>query len=228
MDLNNHIELYNFLVSFITDERRKKFEEIIKYRTKYLTIVLEDIFQSHNASAVLRTVECLGIQDVHIIENRNSYKVNPDVALGSAKWINIHKYNLSNSNNSVDCILKLKSNGYRIIATSPHYEGYMLNTLPLESPVAVVFGNELDGISEDIIKNADSFMKLPMYGFTESYNISVSAAIALSYLVEKIRDSNIIWELNSFDKTQILLQWVKNTLKKPEVLEREFWNKINK
>lgn len=227
MDHDNQTKLYNYLISFITKARREKFEEIIKYRTKYLTIVLEDIFQPHNASAVLRTAECLGIQDIHIIENKNSYKVNPDVALGSAKWINIVKHN-SSENNTIDCILKLKSKDYKIIATSPHYNGYMINNLPIDKPIALVFGNELNGISDEVINNTDNFVKLPMYGFTESYNISVSVAIALSLLTEKIRNSNIKWELNDAEKNEILLQWVKNTVKKPEILEREFLNNLNK
>ena len=79
-----------FLTQFITDERKQRFEEVLDYRTRHITVVLEDIFQPHNASAVLRSCELRGIQDVHIVENNNHYDVNPDVVLGSTKWLNLY------------------------------------------------------------------------------------------------------------------------------------------
>jgi len=214
-------QLYYYLSSFITESRKKKFEEIIAKRTRYITVVLEDIFQSHNASAVLRTAECLGIQDVHIIENKNTYNINPKVTLGSAKWINIIRYN-DLANDTENCIFKLKKTGYRIIATCPHREGYTLHKFPLDSPAAFVFGNELEGLSDIVINAADAFVKLPMYGFTESYNISVAVAITLSEIIDKLHTSSIRWQLNEDEKYKILLQWAKNTIKHSKILEKEF------
>src|SRR5450631_2457688 len=107
-------QLYEYLAQFITENKRSKIEEIVQWRTRYLTVVLEDIYQPHNASAVLRTCECFGIQDVHIIENRNKYTVNPDVVMGSTKWMNLHKYS-GKTNNTPDALNALKEQGYRIV-----------------------------------------------------------------------------------------------------------------
>ena len=183
---NARQSLLNYLLGFITKERKNKFLNNINYRTRYMTIVLEDIYQPHNASAVLRTCDCFGIQDVHIIENKNKYQVNPDVALGASKWLNIEKYNLL-ENNTLSCLEKLKKSGYRIFATSPHEKDYTPETLPIETPAALVFGTELAGLSPEALSLADGYIKIPMVGFTESLNISVSAAVLIHTLSVRLR-----------------------------------------
>lgn len=213
--------LLEFMSGFITKERKDKFLTHINARTRYLTIVLEDIYQPHNASAVLRTCDCFGIQDVHIIENRNKYRVNPDVALGASKWLSLEKYN-EMENNTVYCIGKLKNKGYKIIATSPHEHDFTPETLPLESPLALVFGNEMAGLSKEALSQADDFIKIPMVGFTESLNISVSAAILMHTLSERLRASSIPWQLSEKEKKDILLTWLNHSIKKPEFLMEEF------
>ncbi len=91
-------KLYAFLSDLLTEERKSLFDRVIKYRTRHLTVVLENIFQPHNASAVMRSCDLNGIQDIHVIENNNEYTVNPEVAMGSTKWLNIYRYNESGNN----------------------------------------------------------------------------------------------------------------------------------
>jgi tRNA (guanosine-2'-O-)-methyltransferase len=233
MDLNAKTEfqirkkLLDFLLTFISDNKVKKFEEKIQYRSRHLTIVLEDIYQPHNASAVLRSCDCFGIQDVHIIENMNKYEVNPDVALGSSKWLSLIKYN-KETNNTQSCLSLLKKKGYKIVATSPHKDDFSPETLPLEQKTALVFGTELEGLTDHAIKMADAFVRIPMYGFTESLNISVSAALLLFILSERLRKSAIDWHLSEDEKTDIMLQWAKNVVKRSDSIEREFFRKIEK
>ncbi|RLD56042.1 MAG: TrmH family RNA methyltransferase [Bacteroidetes bacterium] len=215
-------ELLNFLESFISENKRGLFKKTIEYRTRYITVVLEDIFQPHNASAVLRTCDCFGVQDVHIIENRNLYEVNPDVALGSAKWLTLKKYN-EGKNNTLDTIGKLKSEGYTIVATTPHENDTTLDQLDLSKKTALLFGTELNGLSDIALENADEFVKIPMYGFTESFNISVSAAIILHQLTEKLRGSEYSWQLTEEEKLDIRLDWVRNVVKKSDLAEEEFF-----
>lgn len=222
--MNDQKELNDFLREFITQERYDKFRKILEQRTRHLCIVLEDIFQSHNASAVLRSCDCFGIQDVHIIENQNTYKVNPDIALGASKWVSITKYN-SQLNNSLNCIRQLKNNGYTIAATSPHNKEYSIENLPLENKVALVFGTEMQGISDTVAKEADCFVNIPMYGFTESFNISVSAALCLYELSKRLRSSDIQWQISESEKQGILTEWIKNTLKDPENMIRQYYKK---
>lgn len=220
-------DLIQFLKEFTTEKRGELFEKIIEDRTRYITVALEDIYQSQNASAVLRTSDCFGIQDVHIIENKNEYKINPDVALGSSQWLNMHKYS-DDENNTLKAIKELKSKGYRIVATTPHKEDVNLEDFDLEKgKVALFFGTELQGLSDAMIENADEYLKIPMYGFTESFNISVSAAIILHQLTNKLRNSSIDWKLSDNEKDVIKLDWLKQTIKSSDMLIDEFLSKKN-
>jgi len=216
-------DLLEYLSKFVTHERLALFNKILDQRTNYITIVLEDIYQSQNASAVLRTCDCFGIQNVHVIENRNTYNVNKNVALGASKWLTIQKYN-ETENNSLQAIQTLRKNGYRIVATTPHTNDQLLNDFDLlKGKAALVFGSELPGISEIIMNEADEFLKIPMYGFTESFNISVSVALILHHLSSKLRDlKELVWKLTEEEKNEIKLLWIKNTVKQSHLLEERF------
>jgi len=218
-------ELIEYLSGFVTQNKINLFDRIIKFRTKYLTIALENIYQPHNASAVLRTADCFGVQDVHIIENSNKYEINPDVALGSYNWINLYRHNAL-ENNTLSAINQLKSDGYRIIATTPHRNDVNLEDFDLsKGKVALFFGTELDGLSDIVLDNADEFLKIPMYGFTESFNISVSASIILHNLSLTLRNSSIQWQLTDFEKQQVYLDWLRTAIRNSKLIEKEFYKR---
>ncbi len=211
------------LQEFVTEHRKNLFYDVIENRTHFLTIVLEDIFQAQNASAVLRTAECLGIQNIHVIENKNQYKLNPDVVLGADKWIDIHYYKKQDQNNSIACLTELKAQGYQIAVTMPHTNDTLLTNFNPKQKTAVVFGTEALGISEDVKKMADVFLKIPMFGFTESYNISVSAGIIMYDLIQKLKKSSISWRLTEQEKTKILLNWTRETVRKSSIIEKNLF-----
>jgi tRNA (guanosine-2'-O-)-methyltransferase len=221
LDLNTKKKLLEHLLSFTTDNKTLLFNRIIEERTRHITVVLEDIFQPHNASAVLRTCDCFGVQDVHIIENKNTYHVNPDVALGSFQWLNLVKYD-GLKNNTTGAYKVLKEKGYRIVATTPHKNDVMLDELPLDEKMAFVFGTELKGLSQEAIDNADAYVKIPMYGFTESFNISVAASIILHHVIEKLKKSSIKWQLSEQEKIDIKLNWAQNAVKRSDLIVRNF------
>ncbi len=226
-EIEQHKEQYlEFLLNFISENKIARFNEIIENRTRHITVVLEDIFQPHNASAVLRSCDCFGIQDVHIIENKNEYNVNPQIALGSSKWLHLAKYN-QKENNTLDCINQLKKDGYKIIATCPSENDCMLENLNVDNKFALLFGTELNGLSDLALENADEFVKIPMYGFTESFNISVSAALCLFHLSEKVRNSEVNWKLTEDEKIKTKINWVKNAVNNSEMLDNEFVRKIS-
>lgn len=218
-------DLYNYLAQFITENRRKRFDEIADFRTHHVTVALEDIYQPHNTSAVLRTCDCFGIQDIHIIENKNKYKINPDVALGASNWLTMHKYNARDFN-TTDCIKALKKNGYQIIAATPHKNDCSIEELDISNKTALFFGTEMKGLSEQALQQADGFFKIPMFGFTESFNISVSAAIALFSFTDRLRKSKTRWQLDKNELIDIKIDWVKNSLKNPDAIEKKYFEKI--
>ncbi len=214
-------DLWNYLTNHLTAERKQRLEFVASMRTRFLTVVIEDIFQSQNASAVLRTCECFGIQDVNIIENENEFQVNPDVVLGSANWLTIRRWN-EKQRNSKDCLDFLKSQGYTIAATSLSDESIPLNEYLLKGKTALVFGNEADGISDEVKQHADVFIKIPMLGFTESFNISVSAALCLSHFSQPLRDSEFQWQLDQKEKNELLLEWISRHFKNSELMIERF------
>jgi len=226
MDFEKKQLLYQYLSGFLTENKKTKFEDIVQKRTRYLSVVLEDLYQPHNASAVLRSCDCLGVQDVHVIENQNIYELNPDIALGSSKWLTIINHS-GKENNTPDALKSLKSQGYRIVATTPHKNDVTLQELPIETgKIALVFGTEMRGLTENALDLADEFVKIPMYGFTESFNISVSAGISLHYLTEKIRNSSLKWHLSEEEKLDLKLNWTRNVIKMSELIEKEFLAKM--
>lgn len=210
MSIRQQIE---YLKSFVTNQRYERFLSVLQNRTRYITIVIEDIFQGHNASAILRSCDCFGIQDVHCIETRNAFKPNDEIAMGSEKWLSIFKYATTK-----ECYAKLKDRGYTILATSPHAKSQKLQDISLNKPIALVFGAEKIGLSDYALQHADGWLYIPMYGFTESFNVSVSAALCMYELVNKLLHTNIPYHLTEQEKEELLLQWLKNTIKDADKL----------
>ncbi|HAA00877.1 MAG TPA: rRNA methyltransferase [Flavobacteriales bacterium] len=224
MDQELIVPYIEFLSQFITSDRLQRFEEVLSNRTRHITMVIEDIYQPQNASAVVRTSECLGLQDIHIIEQNNVYELNKDVVVGASKWIRMHKHK-KNPNNTRTCYERLRAAGYKIYATTPNINGYTPDTLPLDEKVAIVLGNEGEGLSATAIEEADGCIQIPMYGFTESYNISVAASIIAYELVQRLHASEIEWQLNEDEKNEIRLRWMKKVLRRVELFESEFYTR---
>ena len=216
--------LVQYLTTYITEARNSRFNDVISKRMGHLAIVLEDIFQPHNASAVLRSCDCFGIQNVHIIENHNHYAVNPDVALGSSKWVTMHRYNQTDFN-TPEAFQSLRSKGYKIVATTPHMNDCNLEDLSIDKPIALIFGTEKTGLTQWAIDNADAWVKIPMYGFTESFNISVCAALCMYHLSSRIRKEVPNYGLSEEEKRDIYIDWLKASIRKQDLIVKEFDSK---
>ncbi len=221
MNYPQKIDLINYLTQFISEKRKQRFDEVIQNRTNHLHIVLENLYQAHNASAVLRSAESFGIQHLHFIENKNTLKISVDVAMGSSNWLSIHRYN-SYENNTKQALTELKNNGYRIVATTPHTNALKLENLPIDKKLALVFGTELNGISETVNEMADEFVKIPMYGFTESFNISVCAALCMYELTTRIRKTVPNHFISDQEKTDVYLDWLKTSINNSEALITDY------
>lgn len=220
-------QILEHLSQFVSDHKKQFVEKVLSFRTRHLTVVLEDIYQSQNASAVLRTCECMGLQDVHIIEQLAQYEINPKVLKGSNKWMTLHRYHSKNLNNTKACFDHLKSEGYRILVADPSADGIPVNKIaPEAGKIALVFGNELRGVSAYGIDNADQRITIPMFGFTESLNISVSAAICLSTLVPLLHKAGSACFLSEDEKEAIKLSWYRRIVRRSDLIEKEFLRTI--
>jgi tRNA (guanosine-2'-O-)-methyltransferase len=211
------------LYGMITPQKVEMFERIAPLKTDYLTIVLENIYQEHNASAVLRSCESFGINSLHVIEEDFKYKVQRDIARGAGRWVDMYHYNEQNP--TATCIQTLKEKGYKVIATTPHEQDTTIDALPLDQPVALIFGTEGDGISQEAMDLADGFVKIPMYGFTESFNISVSAAVSMYAIRTRLEASNYNWKMNEEELIDLKIKWCTRIIPHgekvvPEVIKR--------
>lgn len=217
------LKLIQFLSEFVTPERFALFNKVLSFRTNYLTVVLEDMYQTHNASAVVRTADCFGIQNVHVIENKHVFSFNPDVVRGASNWVNVNRFNGSEMN-TPQALQKLRKEGYRIIVATPHDHEVDLEDFDLEKgKAAIVFGCERPGLTEYAMKEADEFMKIPMVGFTESLNVSVSVAVTLHHLTNQLRNHSAIdWRLSESEQQKVMLDWLRTTIKRADLLEDKF------
>ena len=226
LDSKYKIALTQYLEGFVSQRRLGRLKEVLDERTNHITIVLEDVYQSHNFSAVLRSADIFGIQSINFIENRNKYKISEDVSMGSTQWLTLNRYQ-KHDNNTRACLTDLKAQGYKIVATSLHQNSVSLQELDVTKPIALVFGTELTGITKDVEEMADEFVKLPMYGFTESFNISVCAALCMYELSTKIRKENPNYQLKKTEKDDIYIEWLKASIKKHDLIIKEFDEKYD-
>ncbi|NKI32617.1 TrmH family RNA methyltransferase [Croceivirga thetidis] len=210
------IDLLEYLEGFLTTERKARFEKILSERTNFLTVAIEDVFQLHNTSAIVRSCDSFGIQSVHVVEERYQERLDKNIAMGAQKWVDVHRYQSTST-----CVDELKSRGYQVIATSPHEQSVTLDSFEFSSKTALFFGTEWHGLSQEVLDKADGFLHIPMIGFSESLNVSVSAAIILQTLSKKLRNSNFDWTLSEDEILRKRLDWAKKSIKNVEgIIER--------
>ena len=214
-------KLSTYLEAFVTERRRQLFDTVLDKRTKHFTVVLEDLFEKQNISAIVRSCDIFGIQDVHVIENKYNSYVSNHVARGAQNWVDIHEYSEFEHNTQL-CLDQLKSDGYQIVATTPHTDSCILEEFDITKKTAFVFGVEKAGVSDLIMNQADGFLKIPMVGFTESLNVSVAAALILNSTTERLRNSNINWQLTAKKKQEIKLKWMKKSIKSIDLIIERF------
>ncbi len=215
------IDYLNFLEKILTENRKEKFLKVLQNRTNHFTVVVEDVFQMHNTSAVMRSCEVFGIQELNVIEQRYGKSIDKEIAMGAQKWVDINTFD-----SITNCIDTIKNKGYQIIATTPHDNDCMLDVFDISKPSALFFGTERDGLSEEILKRADGFLKIPMVGFTESLNISVSAAIIIQNVMNRLRNSDIDWQLSQEEILIKRLAWARNSIKDIKRIEARYYSEL--
>ena len=212
-----NLELLTYLEDFISENRKERFLEVLAKRTKHFTIAVEDVFQMHNTSAVMRSCEVFGIQELNVVEQKYGKTIEKQIAMGAQKWVDI----IEHSSSQV-CIDNLRQKGYQIIATTPHNDSCTIENFDISKPSALFFGTEIDGLSDEVMQQADGYLKIPMVGFTESLNISVSAAIIIQDITNRLRNSDINWQLTEEEILEKRLDWTRKTIKDIKNVESRF------
>lgn len=209
----------DYLSGFMLEERFENMRKVVEHRTRYMTVCMENTFHPQNASALVRNCEAFGVQDIHAIEMFCGFRPNVNIVRGTDKWVDIHRYK-----STTEAVERLKKEGYRIVVTSPHKDGYTPETFDVtRGKFCIVFGTEKEGASDEIIAAADEFLLIPMCGFVESLNVSASAAILLQRLSTRLRESGVEWQLSERDRMQLLYEWVMGSVKDSEnILSRGF------
>ena len=215
------IEYLAYLEGFLTENRKERFQKVLENRTNHFTIAVEDVFQFHNTSAVMRSCEVFGIQEINIVEQRFGKDIDKEIAMGAQKWVDINRFD-----NITNCIENLRTNGYQIIATTPHDDSCLLHEFDISKKSALFFGTEKEGLSEEVMKQADGYLKIPMVGFTESLNISVSAAIIIQDITSRLRLSTINWQLTENELLEKRLIWAKNSIKDIKRIEERYYSQL--
>ena len=215
------IEYLAYLEGFLTENRKERFQKVLENRTNHFTIAVEDVFQFHNTSAVMRSCEVFGIQELNVIEERYGKSIDKEIAMGAQKWVDINKFD-----NVSHCVETLKNQGYQIIATTPHENDCLLDDFDITKPSALFFGTERDGLSEEVLQKADGFLKIPMAGFTESLNISVSAAIIIQNLTNRLRQTDLDWHLSEEEILEKRLAWAKSSIKDIKRIEARYFSEL--
>lgn len=220
MDNTFDIKYLNYLETIITENRREKFLKVLSQRTRHFTVAVEDIFQLHNASAVMRSCEVFGVQELNVVEEKYGKSIDKEIAMGAQKWVDVERFNSVTS-----CIDTLKAKGYRIIATSPHEDSCYMDDFDITQPAALFFGTERLGLSEEVLSRADGFLKIPMCGFTESLNISSSAAIILQNLTSRLRKSDVKWQLSEDEIIEKRIDWARKSIKDIDYITQRYMEK---
>ena len=215
-------ELITHLSSFLSEERNSKFDDVLSNRTRKITVVLEDLYQSHNSSAVIRSCELFGIQDIHVIEGNNKFSTNNEISVGSAGWVDIYKYGDNSEFDVSSCYHQLKESGYTIVATSPDENSKGLDSINIDDKVALLFGTEENGLSEEALVISDYSVTIPMYGFTESFNVSVACSLILRDLTERLRHSNLNWKLSEEEIRAVKYSWLMKSVKNSDLIVKRF------
>ncbi|HKL89799.1 MAG TPA: RNA methyltransferase [Allomuricauda sp.] len=210
-------DLLTYLESYLTEERKQRFLDVLQKRTKHLTVVVEDVYQLHNTSAIIRSCDVFGVQNLHVVEDRFGKRLDKNIAMGAEQWVDVYRYQTT-----TDCIAKLKGDGYQIIATTPHSDSSLLQDFFPTEKSAIFFGTEKEGLSEKVMQQADGFLKIPMVGFSESLNVSVSAAIIIQQLAQKVRNSNLNWQLSDIEFLEKRLDWTKKSIKDVESIIKRY------
>ena len=202
---------YEYLQQFLTEERLRKIEHFAPESSDFVLPVLEDVYQFRNAAAIVRSVEACGFHKVVALQEENNFEPNLKVTKGADTWVEVEKLP-----RNMESFQKIKDKGYKIVVVSLENNAKMLPDYEITEPIALVFGTEMEGVSQEILDFADETLAIPMYGFTRSFNVSVAASLCMYELKQKLMKSNIDYKLNDEKLLKMKIRWAVNSIKSGE------------
>lgn len=212
----NYEHAFHYIKQFLTDERLAKIEHYAPESSDFVLPVMEDIFQFRNAAAIVRSVEACGFHKIVAMESENQFNPNLRVTKGAETWVEVEKLP-----HNLESLKQIKNRGYKILAVSPENNATMIPDYEIKEPVALVFGTEKEGVTEEILEFADETLAIPMYGFTRSFNVSVAAAICFYELKQKLIKSGLDYKLSEEKLWHMKLRWAVNSIASgPQILEK--------
>lgn len=214
-------QTYVYLQQFLTPERFQKIEYFSKESSDFVLPVVEDVYQFRNAAAIVRSAEACGFHKIVALEDENVFNPNLKVTKGADTWVEVEKMP-----RGLDSLQKIKEKGHQILAVSPEKNATSLPDFVVKQPIALVFGTELEGITDEILDFADETLSIPMYGFTKSFNVSVAAAICMYELKQKLIQSDISYYLDEEKILHLKIRWAVNSIRSGKEILEKYLNEI--
>ncbi|PLX41818.1 MAG: RNA methyltransferase [Deltaproteobacteria bacterium] len=196
--------LRDILTGIMTPRRMERLISVLEGRLGSLRLVVENLHDPHNMSAVVRSCEAFGVQHLHVVDSKGEFKLSRGITKGSHKWLDIHYYD-----SFTPCAKELKEAGFDLYAALLVDDAVALDEVPAMRPIALVLGNEHAGVSEEAQRLCDGAYTIPMHGFVQSFNISVAAAISLYSLSTRMRRE--LGEralLSPYERSSLLERWI--------------------
>jgi tRNA (guanosine-2'-O-)-methyltransferase len=215
-------QTFEYLKQFLTEERLRKIEHFSPESSDFVLPVMDDVYQFRNAAAIIRSVEACGFHKVIAMEEENVFNPNLTVTKGAETWVEVEKMP-----KNIASLQQIKDRGYKILAVSLEKNAVMLPDYQITEPIALVFGTELEGVSEEVIDFADETLAIPMYGFTRSFNVSVAAGICMYELKQKLLNSNIDYKLSEEKLLKMKIRWAVNSMRSGEQIFQKYLRENN-
>ncbi|MFP3599518.1 TrmH family RNA methyltransferase [Chryseobacterium sp. SIMBA_029] len=209
-------QTFEYLKQFLTEERVTKIEHFSLESSDFVLPVMDDVYQFRNAAAIIRSVEACAFHKVVAMEEENVFDPNLTVTKGAETWVEVEKMS-----KNIDSLQNIRDRGYKILAVSLEKNAIMLPDYQVTEPIALVFGTEMEGVSEEVIDFADETLAIPMFGLTRSYNVSVAAGICMYELKQKLIKSEIDYKLSEEKRLTMQIRWAVNSIKSgKEILKK--------
>lgn len=222
MQMSDLAQTYEYLKQFLTEERLAKIEHFSQESSDFVLPVVEDVYQFRNAAAIVRSVEACGFHKVVALQEEYSFEPNLRVTKGADTWVEVEKLP-----RNMESFQNIKDRGYKIVVVSLENNAKMLPEYEITEPIALVFGTEMEGVSQEILDFADETLAIPMYGFTRSFNVSVAASICMYELKQKLIKSDIDYKLSEEKLLRMKILWAVNSMRSGQQIFEKYLREKN-